>query len=380
MRRATERARLTVTNERHTCRERLLTRPGRGWTRSRFLGTLGASLLVGAGILAGCSSSPAGSSTTSSTRSTTPGTTATAGAGLVSSYTTKNNIANASLNVNVLAQIEEGSAHAMDLGTYTLDAEAGYKTLDGSAYHPITFGPVASLVPRSSGYPSLSLEVTSTRTSPGTPAAFTGCSATSLSLLLFRKDSASSAWRVALEPDAQKSALPSFAMSGGYAQLVTSSAGLRAPLASLPGDFASDLAAYGNSGTLRSGFSASDFGSCWRLQDLRASATAVSAKGIVSKYSAYAYTPSDLTAFRLSSGDALVMFGLYLEDTLRASSGAPVKVTHTRGDPSTYAVAAGSYPSVVVPTLYDVAVIDPSASAGAGPPFTFLGANYATMP
>jgi hypothetical protein len=228
--------------------------------------------------------------------------------GIVAHDYALNNDSNATLSYSVQAQHEQGTALAIDDAAFRGVKLAGFRTLDGAHYYPFTGSIVSSALPAQSTYPVQFAVLARQHSSAGTPAASAIC-AKSGSLLVERKDTAASAWRITLEPYVPiVSALPKFQLRPtGFGQSITSS---DAPaLATLPAIFVSDLnnRAETNSGGALLPVSVYATG-CEHLAMVDPHNYVGMKNGFTLSFSAATLAPSDLAIYATVGGGALALF------------------------------------------------------------------------
>ncbi len=294
---------------------------------------------------------------------------------VAATYSAANNRANESLSNVDQALDEQGSALEIDDAAFRLEARAGFKTADGPKYYPFSLVPVDVAVPRQVGYPAKLEALLRTRPSAGTPSSYK-CAGES-QVDVFVKDSSSAPWRVDLEPVVTTNLVPKFATgSGGFAPLV--SRAQEDQVSKLPARMASALESYARTGKLSDGLAKSDFGiagQCWGIDNLRADKIAEASAQVSETISVSAYTPSDLSVVPLASGDGLLaLFSLRIVETYKPEMvGEAITWPHSSSNPLADSVPAGTYSSVTVPEICEIAAVDHASNAGSAP--TVVGAD-----
>jgi hypothetical protein len=345
---------------------------------------------------AACSSSPASSGTTTTSShgaaaSSTPVSTSPPHwlmtsamvPGLLASYAAKNNAANLHLSTSMQDANEEGSAAAIDDETIREDKQAGYATLDGAHYYPFSYQAVSSDVFEQTTYPADFVVVARTVYAAGTPSADRSSCPGLGTLFVFAKDSASSPWRVALEPTVTLAAIPAFFQGsvppwGMFGNYEASNASLKIPLASIGATYAQALQSYASHGTLSEGLTASMFsGSCAIFPNLHQTVLSVEQKGL-SMAVDFTFGPTSVIGGQQAwgvHGGALVVLEFTGTETASAPSGNTISVTHIAGDPGSYEMSPGRYLSITYPIDGELVVFDPKSSSagGAVPVGSYIG-------
>lgn len=136
---------------------------------------------------------------------------------VVAGFSAANIRSNRVLSLADQAQDEEGSAAKIDNTVFTIDADAGYPSLTGSTFYPVSMQPTVSAVPHESGYPAQFAVITKYRDAKGTPKSEQTCAGTEV-LQVYEKDSGIAPWRLALEPAITPGVVTTFTSgSGGFA-------------------------------------------------------------------------------------------------------------------------------------------------------------------
>ena len=124
-------------------------------------------------------------------------------------------------------------------------------------------------------------------------------------------------------------------------------------------------------GSYINGFSKADFNfgrKCWGIDDLQYDIAQGKAAGDSDAFSATAYSPSDLTAYALPGGAALVAFTVSVTEVETATTaGDTVTHTTTKSDPASFLAPVGTFNTVTYPELCEMAAIDPAKGAGVKP-------------
>ncbi len=264
-------------------------------------------------------------------------------------------------------QDEQGSAAQIDNTVFTIDGDAGYPSLTGSTFYPLTIEPVVSAVPYQDRYPAQFAVIVKYRDAADTRKADRTCASTEV-LQVFEKDSAAAPWRLALEPDITRGVVTAFSSApGGFAAPVKQGS-LELSLGVVQSDVAAALNTYAVNGTYIDGFSKADFNvgsKCWALDDLQADIARAKSAGDAAAFSATAYTPSDLTAYALPGGAALVAFTVHITEVeTSAIPGDKLTTSTTKGDPDSYLAPVGTFNTITYPELCQVAAIDPAKGHG----------------
>ena len=286
---------------------------------------------------------------------------------VVASFSTANNRAARVLSVADQNKDEQGSAAQIDKTVFTIDSDAGFPSLTGSKFYPLAEEPVVSAVPRHSGYPAQFATIIKFRDAAGTPKAERTCAGTEV-LQVFEKNSASAPWRLALEPDITPGAVTTFSSeSDGFATPVRQG-NLELPLSAVQSDVVAALNTYAANGTYIDGFSKVDFAAgskCWAIDDLQADVARAKAAQDAATFSAKTYTPSDLTAYALPGGAALVAFTVYIAESEKSAiAGDSLTTSTTKGNPGSYLAPVGTFSTLTYPELCQVAAIDPARRHG----------------
>jgi hypothetical protein len=343
-----------------------------GWSTSRRLAPTGRAkaALLGVVIVVGmlvpllAASSQVGASTAAlRAQEITPG----VASKFVARFSAAENRANRVLSLDDQNEDEQGSAAQIDDSVFTIDRDAGLPSRTGSTFYPVTIEPVVSAVPHQDHYPAQFAVVVKYRDAKGTPTAEQTCAGTEV-LQIFEKDSASAPWRLALEPDITPGVVTKFASSpGGFATPVRQGK-LELPLSVVQGNIMAALNTYAASGTYINGFSEADFNSgnkCWAIDDLHADIARAKAANDTAVFSAKAFGPSDVTAYALPGGAALVAFTVPIAEVeTSAIAGDSLTTSNTQGNPASYLAPVGTFSTLTYPELCQVAAIDPAKAHG----------------
>lgn len=322
-------------------------------------------------LLATACSTPASSRGTSTSSSlpavTTPQSVITPSMvpGLLSTYDSKNNAANAHLSVAIQDTNEEGSAAAIDDEGFVEARDAGYKTSMGATYYPFTFQEISADVVFQASYPAVAAVLARDVLSPGMPSADKSRCSGDGNLFIFAKDSASAPWRVEFEPVVSLAAVPAFTSGKygfGFGAFSGSPQTFRVPLQNLRATYAAALQAHAESGTLMDGLSASMFsGNCAILPNFR------SQESKVGLSNSFTFSPSAVNQEVWEvKGGALVVLGLSGKETTTPPLGATLVHSHTAGDPVSFDIAAGNYASLSTPFDEELVVFDPYSTSPTG--------------
>jgi hypothetical protein len=286
---------------------------------------------------------------------------------VVAGFTAANNRANRVLSLADQNKDEQGTAAQIDDTVFTIDADAGFPSLTGSKFYPVTEEPIVSAVPQHSGYPAQFAAIIKFRDAAGTPKAERTCTGTEV-LQVFEKNSASAPWRLALEPDITPGVVTTFSSeSDGFAAPIRQG-NLELPLSVVQSDVVAALNTYAVDGTYINGFSKVDFNAgskCWAIDDLQADIAQAKAAQDTAAFSATAYTPSDLTAYTMPGGAALVAFTVHITEVeTSAVAGDSLTTSTTKADPGSYLAPVGTFGTLTYPELCQVAAIDPAKGHG----------------
>lgn len=296
---------------------------------------------------------------------------------VVAGFSAANNRANRVLSVDDENKDEQGSAAQIDSAVITIDSKAGFPTLTGSTFYPLTEEPIVSAVPRHSGYPAQFAAIIKFRDAARTPKAERTCAGAEV-LQVFEKNSASAPWRLALEPDITPGVVTVFSSeSDGFAAPVRQG-NLELPFSVVQSDVVAALNTYAVDGTYINGFSKVDFNAgskCWAIDDLQADIARAKAAQDVATFSASPYTPSDVTANALPGGAALVAFTVNITEVEKSAvAGDSLKTSTTKGNPGSYLAPVGTFSTLTYPELCQVAAIDPAKGHGDNTALRVVGA------
>ncbi len=305
-----------------------------------------------AAVLAGCSSSPSRAGTPAAGRSHEVLSPQQAEVILGRTMAT-NNEANATSDLALLRRYESGSALAIDGAQYTMTKLAKRLGTKPSPYEPFTVRPLQVVV----GAGGAGFLVVGATYLEGAEKAAGSCPHAD-TLLQFERSSAGSAWRIALEPNANEGAFARLAADGGMA--VPLPASERATADRVPQQVATDLQDYEVSGRLGP-FSARDFnGACWAIPDPRKELRQTEAAGLsgrelyapargtiaylIAAGSGAKASGSASSAGKGAPGGVLVLFTLDFENELFASANSPIDWTvQPSSDPLSVLLPAGHY-------------------------------------
>jgi hypothetical protein len=285
---------------------------------------------------------------------------------IVAGFTAANNRANSKLSLAQQGQDEEGSAGQIDDSLFTIDSDAGFPSMTGATFYPVTEVPLASAVPAQSGYPAHFAVIIKFDDAKNTPKDAQTCAGSNV-LDVFEKDSSAAPWRLSFEPYITPGLVKSFTTgSGGFATPVDKG-DLEIPLGTVRSDVIAALNAYAQNGSYIDGFSKADFNpgrKCWGIDDLQADIAQSKAGKVTAAFSAAAAKPGDLTSYALPGGAALVGFTVSLTEVqTSAQAGGSLTVAGTKNNPGTYLVPAGTYDTITYPELCEVAAVDPARGA-----------------
>jgi hypothetical protein len=297
-------------------------------------------------------------------------------AGILATFSVENNRANSSLSVADQSKDEQGSAQTIDNAFLTIDRLAGYKAVTGAKFYGTTSVPIVSTVPRQSGYPAEFAAVIKFVDARSTPEKVQTCAGGNV-LDVFEKNSAGASWRLADEPYVSPGLLKQFPTGpGGYAVPVNE-AKLGIPVADVPNELVAALNTYAVNGSLINGLTKADFSfghGCWAIDDIQADIAQSAKSQVTDAYSVTAYTPSDVSAFSLSAGAAVVVFSVTITEVQTGTGGGTLTETNKTGDPGSYLEPAGTFTTITSPEVCELAAIDPAKSAGAHPVPRVVGA------
>ncbi len=301
----------------------------------------------------------------------------------VARFSAAENRANRVLSLDDQNQDEQGSAAQIDDSVFTIDRDAGLPSRTGFTFYPVTVEPVVSAVPSQTHYPAQFAVVVKYRDAKGTPKAEQTCAGTEV-LEVFEKNSASAPWRLALEPAITPGVVTKFASSpGGFATPVRPGT-LALPLSVVQSDVMAALNTYAVSGTYINGFSQADFtlgSKCWAIDDLHADIARAKAAQDSAVFTAKAFGPSDLTAYALPGGAALVAFTVpIVEVETSAIAGDSLTTSNTKGNPASYLAPVGTFSTLTYPELCQVAAIDPAKGHGGTTTPRVVGAYCGYLP
>lgn len=334
-----------------------------GTTRSK-VGLLGAVIVTGM-VVPLLTATPRVGATTAGLRGQeiTPGVVSK----FVANFNAANNRADRVLSQADLKKDEQGSAAQIDNTVFTIDRDAGFPSLTGATFYPVTIEPTVSAVPYQNRYPAQFAVIVKYRDAGGTPKPERTCAGTEV-LQMFDKNSAGAPWRLALEPDITPGVVTAFSSEpGGFATPVKQG-NLELPLGVVQSDVVAALNTYAENGTYVNGFSKVDFNAgskCWAIDDLHADITRAKAAQDAATFSANTYTPSDLTAYALPGGAALVAFTVYIAEIEKSAiAGDSLTTSTTKGNPDSYLAPVGTFNALAYPELCQVAAIDPAKGHG----------------
>jgi hypothetical protein len=296
---------------------------------------------------------------------------------VVATFSAANNRANRVLSLADQNKDEQGTAAQIDNTVFTIDSDAGFPTLTGSKFYPVTEEPTVSAVPQHGGYPAQFAVIVKYRDAAGTPKAERNCAGTEV-FQVFEKNSAAAPWRLALEPNITPGVVSTFSSgSGGFATPVRQG-NLEFPLSVVQSDVVAALNTYAVNGTYINGFSKADFNvgsKCWAIDDLQADIAQAKAAQDTAAFSATTYSPSDFTAYALSGGAALVAFTVSITEVENSAiSGDSLTTSTTKGNPDSYLAPVGTFNTLTYPELCQVAAIDPAKGHGGNTARRVVGA------
>ncbi len=277
-----------------------------------------------------------------------------------------NNEANARLNYAEQAAHEAGTALVLDDAAFRVAKLAGDRTLDGAHYVPFSERLISAAVPAQSSYPVRIAAETSTVLSSGAPSQPKGCAQTG-ALDVLARDSATSPWRVTLEPYVPRlSVLPAFARHHDHGSFAPSH-GLSMPAAAVGAAVASAFrgrAATGAGDTLVPALDYTNTRTCAHpvVWDPRPWTGTRNGLALSSRFGVV--TPTDAVGFATVGGGALVALTIREQYSERPQvAGDYVQWGHGSFTPWDL-LAVGHYATVTIVVDQQVLVLDPSAASG----------------
>lgn len=275
-----------------------------------------------------------------------------------------NNADNADLNYAQQATHEQGSALVIDDEAFRAAKLSGYKTLDGPRYFPFYGTVTGSSAPVQTTYPQRFAVIMKQSSPPGTPSADRICPGSG-GILVEQKNSASSPWRVSLEPYLAKlsSAPTLLTTSSSNGNFAADSYALN--LSTLPHTLVVALNTRGRTGNGGYLLPASVFayGHCGALGMEDPRREVGSYHGLLQSFSASTITPSDVTAYETKGGGALAVFTVR-EQVVERPALANQYVIWSHGATAWWSLLpAGHYSTVSWTMDQEVAIYVPSATS-----------------